>query len=307
MPIHFICPHCGAATDIDERLAGMTGPCAHCGKSITIPIPGGVSVVPSNGRIRKLLSGVALVLGIIVLGVGATVEWLWPAAAPLLWPANPAGREAALRLSCVHNLQQIAAAMKQYDVVYGSFPPAFIADKNGKPMHSWRVLILPYLGLQDVYDRYRFDEPWDSVRNRAVTDLPIELFQCPGQPHAADLTTNYMMVVGPHTISNGPKGTKITDITDDPPTTIMVVEVADSDVRWAEPVDLRFDKMEFAINGRKRPGISSHHPRQRPQGVNVAFCDGMVRWLKNSINDNPRRVMAMLTIDGGETVPPPEN
>ena len=40
MPIHFICPHCAAATDVDEKFAGQTGPCAHCGKPITIPTSG---------------------------------------------------------------------------------------------------------------------------------------------------------------------------------------------------------------------------------------------------------------------------
>jgi len=37
-------------------------------------------------------------------------------------------------------------ALFNYHDDYGSYPPAYIADESGRPMHSWRVLILPYLG-----------------------------------------------------------------------------------------------------------------------------------------------------------------
>ena len=106
-----------------------------------------------------------------------------------------------------------------------------------------------------------------------------------------------MMVVGPHTISDGPHSRKAAEITDGLHNTIMLVEVADSGTWWAEPHDLRFDQINFKINSSKRQGISSYHPG----GVNVAFCDGSVRFLRDSIN--PQLVRAMLTIDGGEQIP----
>ena len=45
-----------------------------------------------------------------------------------------------------NNLKQIGLALLEYHQKYGSFPPAFVADANGKPLYSWRVLILPELG-----------------------------------------------------------------------------------------------------------------------------------------------------------------
>ena len=64
--------------------------------------------------------------------------------------------------------------MQTYRDTYKVFPPAFIADADGKPMHSWRVLLLPYLEQQVFYMRYRFDEPWDSPHNRS---LPMNFSQ----------------------------------------------------------------------------------------------------------------------------------
>jgi prepilin-type processing-associated H-X9-DG protein len=201
------------------------------------------------------------------------------------------------RLMCANNLKQIALAIRQYETVNGRFPPAYIADRNAKPMHSWRVLLLPYLGQQDLYDRYRFNEPWNSPNNQHITGLVLGLYQCPAQPAAKEPTTNYVMVVGPDTISGGRDSRKIVEITDGLANTIMLVEVADSNIGWAEPKDLEFDRTNFTINGSKRTGISSYHVG----GANVALCDGTVRLLKNSTN--PQLVKAMLTINGGESAP----
>ena len=45
----------------------------------------------------------------------------------------------------LNNLRKSRLALHNYHQANGCFPPAYIADKNGKPMHSWRVLILPYM------------------------------------------------------------------------------------------------------------------------------------------------------------------
>ena len=200
-------------------------------------------------------------------------------------------------MQCANNLRQIALAMQQYEAANGCFPPAYIADKHGKPMHSWRVLLLPYLEQQDLYDRYRFDEPWDSANNRVVTDLAIGLFQCPSQPASKEPITNYMMVVGPHTISDGRDCAKIADITDGLASTIMLVEVADSTVWWAEPEDLHFDQINFAINQQQAAWHQQLSSARGERGV----CDGSVHFLRDSTN--PQLVKAMLTINGGEPAP----
>jgi hypothetical protein len=294
MPIHFICPHCGVATDTAEKFAGQEGPCANCGAPITIPTPKN-----KVGDRAWKKQRIAIGLGVVLLGLAGL-------GFAMLWGVLPAAasKKTTRRMSCVSNLRRIAVAMQNYETINGSFPPAYVADKRGKPMHSWRALLLPYLD-QDLADQYHFDEPWDSVHNRDVTELTIGLFQCPAQPSTRAPTTNYMMVVGPHTISDGSGSVRIANITDGLAETIMLVEVADSTIRWAEPEDLTFDKLRFIVNARNRPGgeISSHHPG----GANVVFCaghserhDDQVRFLKNSTN--PYLVRAMLTIDGSEPV-----
>ncbi len=209
-------------------------------------------------------------------------------------------REAARDCACKCPLKQIALAMHNYHQTYECFPPAYVADADGRPMHSWRVLIMLFMDGDNIYKRYRFDEPWDSPNNLAIAKEAGRNWRCPSQPDVDYPITNYVAIVGPHTIFDGPHCRRFEEITDGISNTIMVVEVADSGIRWNEPRDLRFDEIDFSINGEKRPGIGSHHPKK----INAAMCDGAVISMPDSTP--PEVVKALTTIDGGEDVELPE-
>src|SRR5438132_8532158 len=83
----------------------------------------------------------------------------------LLLPAVQKVREAAGRAQSQNNLKQIALAVHNYHDVYGHFPQD-ITDKNGKPILSWRVAILPFIEQDNVYKMFKLDEPWDSENNK---------------------------------------------------------------------------------------------------------------------------------------------
>ena len=77
-------------------------------------------------------------------------------------------REAVAQSESVNNLKQIALAMHNYNSKYDTFPPAYRTDSNHQPLLSWRVLILPYLDEQKLFDEFHLNEPWDSPHNRAL-------------------------------------------------------------------------------------------------------------------------------------------
>jgi len=217
--------------------------------------------------------------------------------------------EAARRSQCTNNLKQIGLAMHAYAEKYHCSPPAYTADASGRPLHSWRVLLLPFLEQEHLYRELRLDEAWDSPHNLRVF-APAESpdkheasrmppgFWCPSDPEPGPLT-NYVMIVGPRTLSNGPNSVRPTEITDGASNTIAVVETCGADIRWYEPRDLCVDKMSFKVNDPEYFGIASRHPG----GANVAFADGSVRFLSDEV---ARRVIeAMSTINGGEDLSAP--
>ncbi|NUQ63252.1 MAG: DUF1559 domain-containing protein [Pirellulales bacterium] len=292
MPIQFTCPHCGLQTNVADEYAGQSGPCARCGKTITVPPVGGGPVYAPP---PKRTSGPAVLVIVLVAALGIVVVCGGIMAA-LLLPAVQAAREAARRSQCTNNLKQIALAMHNYHDTYGSFPPAYLADKNGKPMHSWRVLLLPFLEQQALYEQYNFDEPWDSPANQRIASTVVPVYNCPSNPNTSSPQTSYVMLVGPGTISDGASATKIQDIADGSSNTILVIEATGTSIGWTEPRDLDATKITFEVNEPMGGEIESLHPG----GVNCAMCDGAVRFLSDTID--PKTVRGMSTISGGEAV-----
>ncbi|HEY1785810.1 MAG TPA: DUF1559 domain-containing protein, partial [Pirellulales bacterium] len=62
-------------------------------------------------------------------------------------------------------LHRIALALERAKDPNELCTPMAICDKNGKPLLSWRVKLLPYLDEKDLYDQFHLDEPWDSEHN----------------------------------------------------------------------------------------------------------------------------------------------
>jgi hypothetical protein len=180
-----------------------------------------------------------------------------------------------------------------YEVVYKTPPPAYIADESGRPIHSWRVLILPFLEEEALYRKYRFDEPWDGPNNRLLHGQVVRVYECPAVSRNTT-ETSYMAVVGKETAWPGAEAASPARITDGSSATLQVVEVGRSRVHWMEPRDLGFSGMPFKVNAKVPGGIRSQH-----QGRSHAMrCDGSVTALPNDIS--PAEVRALLTCAGNE-------
>jgi hypothetical protein len=181
-------------------------------------------------------------------------------------------------------------AVANYENANGHLPPACVLGPDGRPWHSWRVLILPYLEHDDVFKQYRFDEPWDGPNNRMLADRMPKIFRFSGDPPNGPVT-NYLAVVGPETAWPGESKRTLAEITDGPSRTALIVENRGANVHWMEPRDLPFDGFDVVLN---RPnGLSS--PYDAPANVTV---DGTITRLHKTIT--PETIRALLTARGGE-------
>jgi hypothetical protein len=193
-------------------------------------------------------------------------------------------------------LRQIGLAMQNYHDVYGSLPPAFVADEQGRPMHSWRVLLLPLLGERELYDEYRFDEPWNGPHNLALAERIPEVYRCRWDSGAAPNSTSYCVVVGAATAFPGANSLSSASIRDGTHETILAVEAPESEILWTEPRDLSFDELTADEAGlskflREMHGVAAH--------ANVIFVDGYSRALDRH---GPEFFKALLTANGGEVI-----
>ena len=225
--------------------------------------------------------------------------WLAPLiVVPCLLSLEPGGRNASRRSQCKNNLKWIGLALHNYAETYGSFPPAYIADENGRPMHSWRVLILPFLDQAPLYNQYHFDEPWDGPNNSKLASTILAVFNCPSDDHGgtgnASTMTNYVAIVGPETAWPDGRATTFQDISDGTSATLLVVEVANSGIHWMEPRDLHVVQMAPTVNAKSGQGISSRHTA----GAHGLIADGAVRFVQESVAAEILR--AWLTAHAGD-------
>jgi prepilin-type processing-associated H-X9-DG protein len=229
-------------------------------------------------QFREPLSPAAQVIA-IVLGLFLLIYSLVP---------QVGSRPPASRVICNGNLKQIALALHNYHAMCGCFPPAYIADKSGRRMHSWRMLILPLLECKSAFDQYDFNEPWDGPNNRRLlADCP-PVYRCPAdsQSHRSDsIQTSYVAVVGPNSAWSGERPRTFAELAP-PSETIMVAEVIDAGIGWTEPRDLLVPAIEAAGDSRSTLTISSQHGNpsgffytySHGFGANVAMADGSVLW-----------------------------
>ncbi|MCC6127024.1 MAG: DUF1559 domain-containing protein [Pirellulales bacterium] len=177
-------------------------------------------------------------------------------------------RENALRTQSMNNLKMIGLAMHNYHNANKHFPPAAIYSKEGKPLLSWRVMVLPWLEQKELYKQFHLDEPWDSPNNIKLIDKMPRIYRSPMSKLKEPGRTNYLVPVGPGTVFEGKEGMRIRDIKDGTSKTIMAVEVDDDHaVVWTKPDDLVYDPKEPA------KGLGGHYT----DVFLAVICDGSVR------------------------------
>jgi RNA polymerase sigma factor (sigma-70 family) len=108
------------------------------------------------------------------------------------------------RRQSINNLKLIALAMHNRHDTYGFFPASAIYGKNGKPLLSWRVELLPFLEQDNLYKQFHLDEPWDSEHNKKLLDKMPDVFRVPGQKDKSG--TFYQVFVGEGTMFEPIKG-----------------------------------------------------------------------------------------------------
>jgi hypothetical protein len=173
----------------------------------------------------------------------------------------------------VQNLQQLALAMHNFEDAQGSLPGQYL-QASGAPGLSWRVMILPYLGYQSLYDSFDLSKPWNDPANLPLLGKMPDLYRSPADAAGASVT-RYLVGTGTNLIFNGPTGVRSSAITDGTSNTILIGEAA-AGTSWTKPDDIVIGATPMLGSG---GFLSSITPGYTP----FAFADGSVRFLKNDI------------------------
>lgn len=183
------------------------------------------------------------------------------------------GSAAARKVMSKNNMAQLMLAVHNYHDVYNKFPESAVTGPDGTTKHSWRVALLPFLEQRDLYEQYNLDEPWDSPNNRQVLAKMPAVFRHPAAP-AGSTNSCYFGLVGPDTaMGDGTKSFGLRDVTDGSTNTIFFVE-AKRNIPWTKPEDIAVPSVSSL------PAFGGF----TSDGYHVGMCDGVGRFLRNSIN-----------------------
>ena len=218
----------------------------------------------------------------------------------MLLPAVQAVREAAHRTQCANNLRQIGLALHSHHSAMQEFPIGTVEWRFGSDTSqrqlAWSAYLLPYLEQQNVSDQLDLTRAFDAVDNQLAAATVLSVYLCPSTIRETDQPEgrggcDYGGIFGERISSpnNPPKGTmlidqavSICDITDGTSNTLVVSEDSQSpDAQWINGRNI-FDQA-FPIN--QAPGFENDIRSEHPQGANGVFCDGSVRFLNESIEN----------------------
>lgn len=198
-----------------------------------------------------------------------------------------------------NNLRQIGLAFHNFHDVYKKFPGSSnrregsvrVGDKEVQPF-SWRVAILPFIEHNDLFEKYRFDETWDSEHNKALLEQMPAVYR---SPFAADELpageTNYLGFAGKETALGTDEGVRMTDIRDGTSNTLLIIESRKS-VPWTKPEDIPYtgpEQLEELVE--PLGGVPLHY--LRVDGSVDALPSGKVDW---------ELLNKLITRDGGEVI-----
>jgi hypothetical protein len=198
------------------------------------------------------------------------------------------------------NLKELTDGMLSFHRTYSCLPPPAITDrKTGKPLLSWRVAILPFIGEPGLYRQFKLDEAWDSPHNIKMLPYMPRVLQLPsGKQKQGDRYCFFQVFVGTGTAFEtkgklhaklGREGLLLPDdfLPDGAENTLLIVETAEG-VPWTKPVDLAYDPRQ------PLPNLGG----DSKDDFLASMADGQWYFVKRTVSEKTLR--ALITRNAGD-------
>lgn len=188
-------------------------------------------------------------------------------------------------------LMRLGIAAHMHHEIFKMFPfPNGRSDapQNEKDKLSWRVHLLPFLDQEELYAKFKLNEPWDSEHNKALLMEMPDIYKLDEATKPGH--TQYVAPEGKHFIVDADRVANVESVTDPFSQSIMVLMVKPEQAQpWTKPGGFEID-----------PEKAKDVLYQDDNRFLALFCDGSVRWLDAQLDADSFK--ALLTISGADVV-----
>jgi len=229
-------------------------------------------------------------------GNNANDDQVPSARAPYQRIKRSAPRQVAVGMQHSNYLKQIGLAMHTFHTVHAQLPVGEsprenypIKYRDGNPLLSWRVHLLPFLDAEPLYNKFKLDEPWDSPHNVQLLDEIPDTYKSLDY-QGLENKTNILGLSGDGAVFNRDKALGFRDLTDGTSQTILIIMAGpDKAVPWTQPVDLDYDP----ANLRQSLGDVG-------DSFLALFADGGVQRLRATVD--PKILLRLFQYSDGEKI-----
>src|SRR5262249_1746028 len=196
-------------------------------------------------------------------------------------------------------LRTLAQAFDKYREKHGDYPPPAIYDRDGRPLLSWRVALLPYLGEESLYKSFKLDEPWDSLHNKRLLKRFPKALQVVNDDRfnyypfgAGRWKTATQVFAGENTVFEGTKGIRKADVTRN---AILLARMSsEAEVYWTKPADIVYaaDKPLPNLYGRFGDRFQVWLTDGTYQTIDKSMNEGAIRALIERSDKKPAKTKA---------------
>ncbi len=229
----------------------------------------------------------AFLAGIAAIGITHQATWLATNKEPLVRSGFAIHSD---RSHSSNNMRQIGTAVHNYHGVHTHLPLGGTYDAQGRGMHGWQTILLPYMEQQPLYNSIDLKQPWNAPANARAMSVEVMAYQHPSIDlrHADGFGLSHY-AGNVHVL--GPALMKFGDIADGTSQTILAGEVSSNFKPWGHPATWR----DPALGLHKSPdGFGG----PTPNVTQFLMADASVRKMRNDAN--PAVLKAFATPNGGE-------
>lgn len=239
-----------------------------------------------------LVSSVVIMFVAGISAVGLAHQFAWMATGKII----VSGAQVPRLIHSRSHLEYIGIALAEYHDAFRTLPIGATRNAEGRMLHGWQVMLLPFLEERRLFEAINHAQPWDDRANHTAATRRIDYYVNTWIQEDTDSSgRSFSHYAGNSHVFDRAVPLSFAEMTDGRSKTILAGEIAENLRPWIQPGNWRDPAL--GIN-RSPMGFGC---TWKSKGAQFLFADGKTAFLSESID--PRVLQALATPAASDDAP----